>query len=728
MAQKCRFCAGLTISHLIELAKEEFTGHTFPDNAYYQHHACFADLEQSAEDGCGLCQLILDCFKGAEREDYEWPRTWAGAEADNDWSMYSAAKEMDMSDVKIAIDASQTFGADPLELVSVFDTILVQVGMSQDAPADPDDEDVWSDRFPTLRLTLSRPACGELRIDGFQVGRVQVDQGVASQYSRDTARAWLEECRSSHPDCLSNGLPELPTRVVDVGTGSNPQTPRVLYTNRGLRANYIALSHCWGGGIAHPLTTKSLEQFRTALPYDDLPASFRDAISISRELGIRYLWIDSLCIIQDSKEDWENESMTMAAVYGNSTLTISAIAASGSNVGILVPGPPPPIPTPSSLRVYPGADALEEVRVERQDLEEENLSLLFMRGPLSVRGWTLQESILSPRHLFYGVRQIYWKCPSHYRSADGTCARFNAPQTSYDNISRVLYAERFRHQISNDLADRESLLLEYYDLVEEYSNRNLTFASDKLPAFSGLAHRLHSLLGGEYLAGLWSSDVKRGLLWFTDRRFCRHVKDYRSPSWSWAATDDAILFNARVASYLPSSAEMKLSDYRVVPRSGGELFGEIESGYLVVEGLMLRLFRSMQVHGALVGDDSDAGNVFWDAPDRGDVPDDSGYKNIIQVTDGTSAYLLSLSLPLPRREAELQIDRTAISEDLYFLFLVHADDNDTQDDSVSSAKCIVIRPVANGIENTFERVGRATIFELSSGWRAPWENRVLTLL
>ncbi|KAK0719370.1 hypothetical protein B0H67DRAFT_572980 [Lasiosphaeris hirsuta] len=88
--------------------------------------------------------------------------------------------------------------------------------------------------------------------------------------------------------------------------------------------------------------------------------------------------------------------MMMAAVYGNSTLTLSAMSASASNSGILIPAPPVPMSMPSSLRVYAGADRLEEVRVERQDLEEEELGLLFMRGPLSVRGWTLQEFILSP--------------------------------------------------------------------------------------------------------------------------------------------------------------------------------------------------------------------------------------------------------------------------------------------------------------------------------------------
>ncbi len=105
--------------------------------------------------------------------------------------------------------------------------------------------------------------------------------------------------------------------------------------SRGLKAEYIALSHCWGGKISPLLTTETLEPFQNRLSYAALPANFRDAIVITRELGIRYLWIDSLCILQDSKQDWQQESKMMAAIYRDSTLTISAMASSGSTQGIL---------------------------------------------------------------------------------------------------------------------------------------------------------------------------------------------------------------------------------------------------------------------------------------------------------------------------------------------------------------------------------------------------------
>ncbi|KAK0719369.1 hypothetical protein B0H67DRAFT_572979 [Lasiosphaeris hirsuta] len=180
MAQKCRFCAGFTISHPIELAKEEFRGDIFPDNAYYQHHACFRDLEQSAENGCDLCRLILDCF--AERDDLNWPRTWAGAGADIDWSMYSAAREMGVSISRSPSTHHNSFAQ------SQWNSSPSSILSSQFAPSDQDDE-FPMDSFPTLGLTLSRPVGDEMHIDGFQVGRVQIDQGVASRYSLDTARA-----------------------------------------------------------------------------------------------------------------------------------------------------------------------------------------------------------------------------------------------------------------------------------------------------------------------------------------------------------------------------------------------------------------------------------------------------------------------------------------------------------------------------------------------------------
>lgn len=160
MSSRCRFCASLTISHLLNFAQQEYSGRVFPSSAYYKHHQDFSDLEQSAEDGCDLCRFILDCFKGAPKGDewYMWPTTWNHADNDLAGSMYAAVKELDVSDVKISIDSSHIFSTRGLGDVKVFDTLVIQVARSTDEPEDDDDEEErWENRFPELRLVFSVP-------------------------------------------------------------------------------------------------------------------------------------------------------------------------------------------------------------------------------------------------------------------------------------------------------------------------------------------------------------------------------------------------------------------------------------------------------------------------------------------------------------------------------------------------------------------------------------------
>ena len=116
--------------------------------------------------------------------------------------------------------------------------------------------------------------------------------------------------------------------------------------------------------------------------------------------------------------------------------------------------------------------------------------------------------MLSPRHLYYGARQRYWECPQEHQSADGVFPGNKTPGDRYDALSAVLYSGTLRQRQAGP-CDHNAILDDYYTLVEEYSQRKLTFDSDKLPAFSGLVQRLYGALGGNCLAGLWSSDLVR---------------------------------------------------------------------------------------------------------------------------------------------------------------------------------------------------------------------------
>lgn len=153
---RCQYCTGLSISGLVRLAQEEFLGHEFPHQAFYQHQPSFNDLEKAAEHGCDLCQLILECFKGSPTNQdppYVWPDEWLGSQCSIDTSMYAVAKELPDSNVRICINSDNVYGSDAIEKVSVFDTVLVQIGPKA-PPYDSDDPDAEIWEFPALSLLI----------------------------------------------------------------------------------------------------------------------------------------------------------------------------------------------------------------------------------------------------------------------------------------------------------------------------------------------------------------------------------------------------------------------------------------------------------------------------------------------------------------------------------------------------------------------------------------------
>jgi hypothetical protein len=143
---------------------------------------------------------------------------------------------------------------------------------------------------------------------------------------------------------------------------------------------YVALTYCWGKTQNFITTLENLEGLKERIPWEKLPQTIKDAITVTRRLGIRYFWVDALCIIQDSPEDWEAESMRMADVYGGAFLTISAASGPDVHHGLTRQ-------TVGSKPEYP-----------------------LQSDPLYSRAWALQERILSPRILIFGSDQIYWEC------------------------------------------------------------------------------------------------------------------------------------------------------------------------------------------------------------------------------------------------------------------------------------------------------------------------------
>ncbi|KAJ8060715.1 hypothetical protein OCU04_011020 [Sclerotinia nivalis] len=436
-------------------------------------------------------------------------------------------------------------------------------------------------------------------VEGVRIGQFVLDGNLASETNFDIARGWMNTCILEHSKskCPSFEDKLLPSRVISVG--AKDTDPFLILTN-GVKGKYIALSHCWGGQIDTSLTTSNLQSLQNKIKMSNLPANFRDAVLITRALRIEFLWIDSLCIIQDSKYDWEVESKNMGDVYRNCVLTIAAAAAAYKAAdGILHNPTQRRHDTKPKLKLSKDSGPDDVVEIVGASRQQEDLQTLCSSGPLQSRAWTLQEKILSSRILWYGRRQIYWQCLCGYQSADGIPSSGRGLPESYFNYTAVtqklIHSKSYSDGPNISKIELFDINCEYQTMIEDYSRRNLSYPSDKLPAFSGIAALIHKTLGGHYLAGIWSKFFRENLLWYKEVLKASHTKPYRAPSWSWAVTDERVPLDnfskgTTIDNRLVSTPyDPVLVSHHVEP-SGENPYGSVKYAHMIVDALTLKLF------------------------------------------------------------------------------------------------------------------------------------------
>jgi hypothetical protein len=409
-----------------------------------------------------------------------------------------------------------------------------------------------------------------------------IEESPTSPKTMTLVTSWVKEC-NEHPTCTA-GLPSLPARVIDVGDESNGYFVK-LCEMEGETGKYICLSHCWGK-VNHFTTTKaSFATHTTNINYNELPKSFRDAIVITRLLGIRYIWIDSICICQDDGEDWERESAKMTSIYMNSYLTIAASAAKDSSVGCFIPRRPPKyvgIPyttkhgTSGELQAFllpMRKEALPDLYMDMADHIGE------VDHPLSTRAWAVQERVLPRRTLHFGKHQMYFECNKGLRGENGLHIPWRYHSIHYNE------QDRHGHALTEDW---NATLALWQSLLWNYGPRNLTEPSDKLPAISGLARLLAERLDDEYMAGLWRKSMIEGLLW--QGLGVRRVPKYRAPSWSWASVD-GIPAMGMDTKWEPLADILDCK----VERKGKNIFGEVKSGWIKIQAPLVPLILDERV-------------------------------------------------------------------------------------------------------------------------------------
>ena len=386
----------------------------------------------------------------------------------------------------------------------------------------------------------------------------------------------------------------LPTRLIDLGIGDVIH-PRVCESaNLPTDTKYITISHCWGNTQPLTLRNETLQQMQRQINVRELPKHFKEAMETARRLGVQYVWIDSLCIIQNDNEDWKRESKNMGNSYYNALLNIAISRAPDGRYGCFTKR--------DYLHIQP-------CRIEAKWTDHPSSTLyghdpnLWNRSisdtPLFPRAWVTQETVLAPRVLYFGRHQMLWECMSLQACElwPGGIPRRTDIKLSIHPIS-ILNDQFMVHE------EPSTALYQLWDkFVKQYSRADLTFPEkDKLYAISGLARLIG--IEDEYLDGLWRKELPRQLLWSTGEGWHRRPAQYRAPSWSWASIDGSIspqnsvwnfLTYARMINYhrtgiLPIDVDHILMEvvHVHVENVDGDSFGPVKFAELRVRGPLLK--------------------------------------------------------------------------------------------------------------------------------------------
>lgn len=381
----------------------------------------------------------------------------------------------------------------------------------------------------------------------------------------EQASEWLQRCLRSHGDChdthvsmfpeaeteleaQKSALSQLPKRLIDLAHDKSVLVINCAdfvasaLTSIPELQEYCTLSYRWGNAFHECVLTKSLDLV-LEVSAESMPKTFKDAMTTARRLGIRFLWIDALCIVQPApgdEKEWTEEGARMGIIYANAICTIAATSASHADQGFLeAMGTHTYLAEPCIIREEPTEDYVSTKSVTLP-MSALSFTHCVTESPLNSRGWVVQERALSKRILHFTEHGLFWECGSLKANAKDAPEGLSAPQDfpSCRSKETTLSVVRVRHT-------RHMCPVEWFHFVRYYSFSQFTNAGDRLLALSSVARAVKPFLGEtEYLAGLWKHDLVRGLAW------CCYHPDFKSrkefdciaPSWSWASVVGGISF------------------------------------------------------------------------------------------------------------------------------------------------------------------------------------------
>jgi hypothetical protein len=600
------------------------------------HHDTYDDLVKAADLGCKIClylQNIRNMDGADEAEEKRRPFTTYRFQKSN----------VNGSDAHydIAIRSKASWLVDPMN-----GNVGLHISKPSSAPS-------W---WPGFVQGVKRDLKAEpwnVREDPF--GTRHIPKSTGDPEVMKLGLEWLEACQNHHSLCqaVERARPKnyFPKRLLDVGTLQSNQI-RLVTTDLetpSQEEHYATLSHCWGKDPAFlRLTTENLPQLNTIITPQSLPQSFMDAILSCRHLKIRYLWIDSLCILQSgpgAEEDWQRHVNEMHTIYANCTLNIGIAHASSPEHGAFIERNASFIQTtfvcmptrkrflglpPRYCMFHQKAHVSDDEETRSEDdaepavdpdflctqtetclvtifAEYYDYSSFVTRQALWKRGWVFQERLMAPRMILFGSDRIYWRCQ---KRNENEYLPHGLPQSGemFDQHAKSPFTlPDVSHPYELSTENLRDIYDHWYGLVDEYSETDLTYPEkDKLVAMAAIARHFDRLLPGRYCAGIFKSDLHFGLLWDSvyDYKGTADLKRldwslkitidqdrshrYQAPTWSWASVNDRTSAPIRGK----RGDWQRMADIEGVSidlKDPQNLFGQVVSAELTISGNLMDL-------------------------------------------------------------------------------------------------------------------------------------------
>ncbi|CAG9987550.1 unnamed protein product [Clonostachys byssicola] len=355
--------------------------------------------------------------------------------------------------------------------------------------------------------------------------------------------AWLNTCLGSHKECAKAGR-FVPPRLLQVDSAGNFRL--VLKDDVKHGARYATLTHCYAtDDNTTRLIHSTSKQFLSSQPLSILPSSYRDAFTLVQRMGLQYLWVDRLCVLQDSKSDLAAHENARKDIYVNSFLGIGAAGSSSPASGLFFERDPDCI-VANDNQFYTANDGTVIPLSGEPRLQRIN----FLDEPLSRSANALEARFLTPRMVHFGSKIVFWEC--YGAIADEVHPRARHINTGSGRESEIdlfgsdikpLHGIQYQPSI-NPIAQ---ILSQWRTIVEQYTQCGMHSQDGGGRLLAHVTSKIKGLLEQKgvqevtYLSGMWKNSFPAELLWRSTSTATRRVRD-SAPSWSWLSLEAPISY------------------------------------------------------------------------------------------------------------------------------------------------------------------------------------------